>query len=298
MNPGIHLIHKPAGPTSFSVVQSCSRSIDARRLPRRPRVCHGGALDPFASGLLLILVEPATKLFDSLHDVPKVYEATVRWGAETDNGDPLGRVISTGDPSRLSPRQLDDALAAFVGWHEQTPPATSNKRIDGERAYAKAHRGEAVVLPPSRVYLHEARWLGHDLPRQSRLRVSVRGGFYVRALARDLGRRLGCGAHLSQLRRTAIGPWIDPGSGEHIALHGHDILPWTPSREVTDDDARDLLKGETIAGGNLLPAEWRVPSGFPDPSPLVRGFQRGRLCFLLSPIGGRLGLLTPLRGGL
>ena len=80
MNPGIHLFHKPAGPTSFSLVQGCSKA--AARVPgrRSPRICHGGTLDPFASGLLLILVEPATRLFDYLHAVPKVYQATVAWG--------------------------------------------------------------------------------------------------------------------------------------------------------------------------------------------------------------------------
>ena len=101
MNPGIHLLHKPEGPTSFSLVQACMETIPAREGKRRPRVCHGGTLDPFASGLLLILVEPATRLFDHLHAVPKVYDATVRWGIETDNGDPGGKVTFTGDSSGL-----------------------------------------------------------------------------------------------------------------------------------------------------------------------------------------------------
>src|SRR6185295_4688467 len=100
MTPGIHLIHKPPGPTSFSLVQAYLQSAqtEASSSGRRvPRICHGGTLDPFASGLLLILVEPATKLFDYLHDIPKVYEATIRWGIETDNGDPLGKTTFTGD---------------------------------------------------------------------------------------------------------------------------------------------------------------------------------------------------------
>lgn len=298
MTPGIHLIHKPVGPTSFSVVQSCAENIDTRRLPRRPRICHGGALDPFASGLLLILIEPATKLFDYLHDVPKIYEASIRWGLETDNDDPSGQIISTGDPSQLSRQQLEIVLADFTGWREQVPPATSNKRIEGERAYVKAHRGDRVTLPPSRVYLHEARWLEHHLPHESRLRISVRGGFYVRSLARELGRRLGCGAHLSQLRRTAIGPWLDPGPDKHVEIHGRQVMPWTHSREVTDAEARELLKGNTIAPESLIAPEWHLPDGFPEPGLVVRGFQSGRLCFLLSPINGRLGLLAALRGGL
>src|SRR5580658_2568174 len=192
MDPGIHLLHKPVGPTSFSIVQACIQSTPAHPGHSAPRICHGGTLDPFASGLLLILVEPATRLFDYLHDIPKVYEATVRWGIETDNGDPQGQVVSTGDASHLAPEQLDAALQTFVGWHEQIPHPTSAKRIDGERAYVKAHRGEGVVMPPSRVYLHQAQWLSHDLPTSSRLRVTVRGGYYIRALARNLGQHLGC----------------------------------------------------------------------------------------------------------
>jgi tRNA pseudouridine55 synthase len=298
VNPGVHLLHKPVGPTSFSLVRACMERVAARG-QRRLRVCHGGALDPFASGLLLILVEPATKLFDHLHGVPKVYEATVRWGAETDNGDPLGQVVATGDASSLTPARLDEALASFVGWHEQVPPATSNKRVDGERAYAKAHRGEPVELPPSRVYLHEAAWLSHDLPRASRLRIVVRGGYYVRSLARDLGRGLGCFAHLDALHRAAIGPWLDPGPERSVELRGRDILPWTPTRVLSDQDVGDLRQDKTIAEGELHPPDWNAPAGFPQAADTpIRGFHRGRLSFLLSREGGRLRVRSPLRGGL
>src|ERR1700683_1777006 len=121
MNPGIHLLHKPVGPTSFSIVQACIQSTPAQPGHRAPRICHGGTLDPFASGLLLILVEPATKLFDHLHAVPKVYDATVGWGMEQDTGDPGGKVIFTGDSSGFSEPRLEEALATFVGWHDQIP---------------------------------------------------------------------------------------------------------------------------------------------------------------------------------
>src|SRR5256714_7108567 len=108
MSPGIHLVHKPVGPSSFSVLRGLMQP--------GVKMCHGGTLDPFASGLLLVLVGQATKLFDHLHDVPKVYEAIVRWGVETDNGDPHGRVISEGDASHVTGGQLEAALATFVGW--------------------------------------------------------------------------------------------------------------------------------------------------------------------------------------
>ena len=299
--PGIHLLHKPIGPTSFTLVKAeldALASRTARQGRRLPRLCHGGTLDPFASGLLLILVEPATRLFDHLHDIPKIYELSIRWGIETDNGDPLGKVVLQGDASHLSPQLLEESLATFHGWQEQVPPATSAKRIDGERAYEKAHRGETVILPPSRVYLHEALWLSHDLPRESRLRVTVRGGFYVRALVRDLGRRLRCGAFVSALHRTAIGPWRDPGPGQRVEVHGADLMPWLPTRMLSDQDVGDLRQKQPIAAGGLLAPTWPLPAGFPQSRPLVRGFHRDLFCFLLADNEGQLTVLSSFSGGL
>lgn len=298
MIPGIHLLHKPVGPTSFSLVQACIDAAKARQTHARPRICHGGTLDPFASGLLLMLAGPATRLFDHLHAIPKVYEATVRWGVETDTGDLLGQTTFTGDPSSLSPQQLDDALATFIGWHEQIPPATSAKRIGGERAYLKAHRGETVIMPPSRVYLHEAHWLRHDLPRESRLRLTSRGGYYIRALARDLGRLAGCGAHLTSLHRSAIGPWNDPGLDQLVEIHGRDLLPWASARALTDQEVGDLRQDRTILMGSVLPPDWPLPAGFPDPNAPIRGLHLGRLVFLLRPKDARLSMQTALGGGL
>ena len=145
LEPGIHLLHKPAGPTSFSLVRPFLG--EARGEGRRLAVCHGGALDPFAEGLLPVLVGRVTRIFELLHPIPKEDEAEVAWGAETDTGDPLGTVVARGDATRLDARQLDEALEPFLGWHDQVPPATSNKRVGGERAYARAHRGEHVELP-------------------------------------------------------------------------------------------------------------------------------------------------------
>jgi len=299
MNPGIHLIHKPVGPTSFSIVQACGKSAAHAPGRRPPRVCHGGTLDPFASGLLLILVEPATRLFDYLHAVPKVYEATIAWGRETDNGDPLGKVVFTGDPASLNPAKLKTSLAGFIGWQEQIPHATSAKRIDGERAYIKAHRGEAVSMPASRVYLHEAQWIEHHLPKTSRLRMTVRGGYYVRALVRDLGRQLGCGAHLQSLHRAAIGPWNDPGEGNTVEVTGRQLLPWAQTRLLSDQDVGDLRAGKTIVVGELQPADWLLPPGFPgDEDMPVRGFHREKFHFLLKREEAGLRAIAAFRGGI
>jgi tRNA pseudouridine55 synthase len=298
MTPGLHLFHKPVGPTSFSIVQSCIESIKASQPHRRPRVCHGGTLDPFAQGLLLILTGSATRLFDHLHAIPKTYHATVRWGVETDTGDLLGQPSFSGDPLNLTPAQLKDALATFVGWQQQIPPATSAKRIDGERAYLKAHRGETVIMPPVSVYLHEARWLSHDLPKESRLELVTRGGYYVRAIARDLGRLLGCGAHLTQLHRTAIGPWTDPEPGQTPEVHGYDLLPWASSRDLTDDEVGQLRLGADVAIKQIKPGDWLLPDGFPPPQSPIRGYHREKLVFLLKAEGLRLTVHTELPGGL
>jgi tRNA pseudouridine55 synthase len=197
----------------------------------------------------------------------------------------------------LNAAQLDAALATFVGWHDQIPHATSAKRIEGERAYLNAHRGETVVMPASRVYLHEARWLGHNLPGESRLRMIVRGGYYVRALARDLGRMVGCGAHLTGLHRSAIGPWSDPGPDRIVEMHGRDVLPWAAVRNLTDREVGELRQRRDIDLGELLPPDWPLPTGFPEPNAPVRGFHAGKFCCLLSVVEGKLKLLSALWGG-
>lgn len=296
--PGIHLVHKPVGETSFSVVRAFMQEIEAAGLKKKLSVCHGGTLDPFAEGLLLLLAGQATRLMDLMHPIPKTYVADVAWGVETDNGDPGGRVVSEGDASALTPSMLDAALADFLGWQEQVPHATSAKKIGGEPAYKKAHRGEHVDMPPSRVYLHEARWLSHALPRTSRLELTCKGGFYVRALARDLGRRLGCGAHLATLQRTAIGPWEDPGPGQRVWIHGRGVLPWCRARELSDAEFSRVKQGQPVPLGTLLGSDWPLPAGFPDPQGPVRGLHRDRLVALLREQDGALATFANLRGGL
>ncbi len=285
--PGLYLAHKPVGATSRSVVE-------ALRGTSRLSMCHGGALDPFAEGLLLILVGEATKLFEFLHAVPKVYEAEVVWGSETDTLDPLGQVIATGDTAGLNESRLDDEMKVLTGWQEQVPPATSNKRVGGERAYVRAHRGEAVELPPSRVFLHEAAWVRHELPWRSWMRVSVGGGYYVRSLARDLGRTLGSTAHLAALKRVSIGPWTDPAPETPMArLQGEALLPWCLTRRLRDEERQLIESGSPVPRGDVRPAPWRLPEGFP--APLVRLLHQGRIVGI-APDGEQLVPAMRLRG--
>jgi len=253
------LAEKPVGLTSFDLVKSFRAPLEG---PWHLKVSHGGALDPFASGLMLLLVGAATRLFEHLHAAPKQYRATVQWGLETDTGDAGGRPVGPPGPVP-EPPALEAALAPFLGWTEQVPPATSNKRVDGERAYLRAHRGEAVTLPPSRVYLHQARWTAHQGPA-STLELTVRGGFYVRSLARDLGRALGTGAHLLALDRLAIGPWRTPAEGPE-SVGGASSLPWLPRVTLSDAQWAEVRQGRLPPFPVASPPEWTLPEGFPAP---------------------------------
>jgi tRNA pseudouridine55 synthase len=284
---GVVLMNKPVGATSFEVMQAVAEGL--KTIPgRRWKVCHGGALDPFACGLLPILVGPATKLFERLHELPKTYEATVAWGRETDTGDAAGQTVSTGDPTPLTPPQLADALSPFLGWHNQVPPPTSNKRVRGERAYVLAHRGESFELPASRVYLHEAEWTRHALPQSSELRLTCRGGYYVRALVRDIGRTLGTFAHLTALRRTAVGPFEVPLAGP-AQRTGLQVVPWFETVEV-DDDTWGRLKAGQRTDAFLIDStprqpQWPWPPLFPRPERrMVAGIHRGRVAALMEHV--------------
>jgi tRNA pseudouridine55 synthase len=314
MEPGLLLAHKPRGGTSSSLVQALrERAVAEGDGPLA--LCHGGALDPFAEGLLLLLAGPVTRLMEDLHPIPKQYEAEVVWGAETDTCDLHGKVVAEGPapaPGPESEARLAAALGAFRGWHLQVPPATSNKRVDGERAWQRAHRGEEVVLQPVPVFLHEAQWLSHDLPRASRLSLTVRGGFYVRSLARDLGRALGARAHLGALTRTAIGPWRDPGPGREEWVRGEGLLPWLPNRLLTEEEAQRVELKRPIPRSVLGAPSWPLPEGFagpgatppaalgsvlhPEPPP-IRGLCGDRLRVLLRERGDHLVLRTDLGGG-
>jgi len=295
LNSGLYLVHKEVGGSSFDVVRGFKHEAYEAGM-RKLALGHGGTLDPFADGLLLVLAGQATRLMELMHPLPKTYLARLAWGAETDTCDHMGLVVAEG-PAPSVPA-LEDALAGFLGWRDQIPPATCAKKIDGEAAYKKAHRGEAVDLPPSRVYLHEAAWISHDLPRTSMLRITCRGGYYVRALARDLGRALGCPAHLSALTRSAIGPWDDPGPGLRTLVQGEDLVPWCPSRILDEAEADHLLHGRPVPMGDLQGPRWPMPEGFPDPGAPVRGLHQGRLVALLREKEGALWTCANLRGGL
>jgi tRNA pseudouridine55 synthase len=195
---GLLLVDKPAGVTSHDVVDVARRSLRTRRIG------HAGTLDPFATGLLVLLVGHATRLLPYLSGEPKVYQATIAFGAETDTDDVTGSVTRTAELPNIS--RMREAMHSLTGEIDQTPPAYSAKQVEGRRAYAAARRGESLSLAPVRVVVHA--WDVRELSSE-RLdaEITCGGGTYIRALARDLGRLSGSAAHLSALRRTRSGPF-------------------------------------------------------------------------------------------
>jgi tRNA pseudouridine55 synthase len=224
VNPtgGLVVLDKGPGVTSFQALLPLKRWFG-----RRTKVGHAGTLDPFATGVLVVLVGDATRLCDLAMSLPKTYEATVRFGVATDTLDPDGQVVLEVDVSPTPPATLPAAVTRFRGEIEQRPPAWSALKVGGERAYARARRGEEVELAPRRVVVHEiaieeTRW------PEVRLRIRCGAGTYVRAIARDLGDALGLPASLAALRRTAIGPYrAEEGLriGEEHELTPEEIAP-------------------------------------------------------------------------
>ncbi|MEB3317433.1 MAG: tRNA pseudouridine(55) synthase TruB [Cyanobacteriota bacterium] len=194
---GFLALDKPAGPSSHSCVAQVRRAYGLKR------VGHGGTLDPAVTGVLPIALGPATRLLPYLPG-EKGYRATVQLGVRTDTDDLQGTVLSRQlPPAALTPSELETALAAFRGEIQQRPPAFSAVHVQGQRAYALARSGRAVVLAPRRVTLHQLD-LRHWDPVSGLLELDVfcSAGTYIRSLARDLGDALGCGAALASLRRT------------------------------------------------------------------------------------------------
>ena len=196
---GILAVDKPEGPTSHDVVAM------ARRALRLRRIGHTGTLDPFASGLLILCLGPATRLAEYLTSLPKRYEATLRLGQTTDTDDRLGAVIAESERWRdHSEEAVRHALSLQTGKLMQTPPLYSAKKVDGERMYAAARRGEAPERRPVAVEVYEAT-LTRFAPPEVDFVVRCSSGTYIRAIARDVGEALDTGAHLSMLRRTQVG---------------------------------------------------------------------------------------------
>jgi len=197
---GILLVDKPAGITSFRVVDRLKKRF------RIKKVGHGGSLDPMATGLLIILINRGTKLASGMLGGEKEYEATVLLGTETDSQDITGKVVSVNDKVKFTRYAIEKALDTFRGEIRQIPPMVSALKHRGERLYKIARRGEVVARAPRTVIISSL--ILREVSGSS-IRIDVRSskGTYIRTLSHDLGRLLGCGGCLSALRRTQVGPY-------------------------------------------------------------------------------------------
>ncbi|MBK6648024.1 MAG: tRNA pseudouridine(55) synthase TruB [Anaerolineales bacterium] len=195
---GALVIDKPVGMTSHDVVQAIRNGTGLRRAG------HTGTLDPRASGVLVILVGPAVRLSEYVSASDKRYQAIIRLGGTTDTYDAEGKFTPTKDPANVTEAEFEEALKTFVGEIEQTPPPYSAVKVQGRKAYEMARKGEEVELEPRTITVHHLEVLEWT-PPEVVIDVHCSSGTYVRSLANDLGKKLGCGAYLVGLRRTKSG---------------------------------------------------------------------------------------------
>jgi tRNA pseudouridine55 synthase len=210
---GVYLVDKPAGPTSFRMVQHVRRALGIKK------VGHAGTLDPFASGLLVICAgRPATREISRLMAAEKEYEAILHLGVETETQDPEGAVTAQRPVGDLPPEEIEKCLACFRGELLQAPPAYSAVKHEGKPLYHYARKGISIAKEPRAILIKslEGRKIARD---RLLIRVTCSKGTYIRTLAADIGRDLGCGAHLVALRRLRIGPF-----SVKDALFGNELL--------------------------------------------------------------------------
>ncbi|MBN8226469.1 tRNA pseudouridine(55) synthase TruB [Corallococcus macrosporus] len=278
---GVLVIDKPLGPTSFDVVRQ------VRGLLKVKKAGHTGTLDPMATGVLPVCLGEATKVAGIITEGDKAYDAVVRLGIETDTQDAQGKPTAEAPVPPLTAPLLEAVLSRFRGTFEQVPPMYSAVKVAGKRLYELARAGEEVERASRTVTVHEL--VLRDFSAD-RLTLSVRctKGFYVRTLAYDLGRALGCGAHLEALRRTMSGPFTlaralplgDLASLSREAVAGRlvslaDSLTDLPAVRVNADEARRVLHGVPV---EVAPVPGRVRVLGPDDALLA----------MAEVVGGRL----------
>lgn len=287
---GVLLIDKPSGPTSHDVVARL------RRTSGEKSIGHTGTLDPRATGLLPLVLGRATRLASYLSGGDKSYDATIRLGFATDTDDADGRPLGGAATSLPDDGAIDAAIAGFAGPIEQTPPAHSAKKVGGRKAYEMARRDEPVVLKPVAIAVCDITGTGRE-GDIVHLRVTASSGFYVRALARDLGVRLGCGAHLVALRRTHSGTFdvSEALPFEEAERLGQDVigrllppaaaLAGLASVRLTEAGLRRAIHGNPL-GPEHLEGRWVPPATSPSPVRVIAS--DGRLVALARSRGGAL----------
>lgn len=255
---GVLNVDKPAGWTSHDVVGK------VRRLAGLRQVGHAGTLDPMATGVLVLCLGRATRLLEYITGQPKVYLAQVTLGAATDTYDAEGEVNQRRPVPALSHEQLDQALDAFRGEIMQRPPAYSALKRDGVALYKRARAGEEVEVEPRPITIYELALLDFD-GQTARLRIGCGAGAYIRSIAHDLGQALGCGGHLSALRRTAVGGFsednaatieqlAEPGALAAALLPADAAVAHLAQVSVSETEAARLLHGQAVPGADVAPA--------------------------------------------
>jgi tRNA pseudouridine55 synthase len=238
---GLVLVDKPSGPSSFAVVKALRDRYGAK-------VGHAGTLDPLASGLLLCLLGPATRLARYLVGLDKRYVTQVRLGLRTTTGDGEGEALENTTPPTL------DEIEAFRGEVDLRIPQASAVKIEGTRAYELQRRGIAVEMPVRRSTIHDLRVRSYEPPLVE-LELRVSSGTYVRAIADALG------GHCRTLRRTAVGPFRVEDADEGRVLPPLAALPHLPEREVSEEEARLLRTGRSLPGGGEGPVALWLDEG-------------------------------------
>jgi len=261
------ILDKPPGLSSAQGVAAIKRILREAGLPR-PKIGHGGTLDPLATGVLPIALGEATKLAGRMLDASKAYDFTIAWGQATSTEDAEGEVIAASD-HRPSQTQIEAILPRFTGPIAQVPPAYSALKIDGQRAYALARAGETVTLASRNVTIHSLT-LTEATPDSASFSVSVSKGTYIRSLARDMALALGTVGHVSRLRRTKAGPFTltQALSLDNLALLVQEprleqiILPIMaglddiPALAIDPDQAAALRQGRKLTGHTATPGTY------------------------------------------
>lgn len=204
MTDGILLIDKPAGMSSFGVVARVRRVL-TQAAGKKVKVGHTGTLDPFATGLMILVIGKECKNAGTYTKLDKVYEATIRLGQTSSTGDPEGEITNVADlqPSR---EEIENVLPQFTGEITQRPPIFSAIKIAGQRAYKLAREGKEIEIPERQVTIHSLELVDYSYP-ELKIRTHVSSGTYIRSLADDIGKSLGTGAYCIELRRTVISQW-------------------------------------------------------------------------------------------
>jgi len=239
---GVLLVAKPPGVTSHDVVAAIRREDVAAGA----KVGHAGTLDPFATGLLVVLVGSATRLQRYLVGLPKAYRVVARLGAVSDTGDPTGEVTDTG--ARAREEDVRAAAARLTGEIEQRVPAYSAVKVAGERLYRKARRGEPVERPLRRVRIERFDLLRFDEPAQeAELEVRCSSGAYVRQLVADLGELCEAGAYCRALERTQVGPFELAQADDQRLIPLAGALSFLPERELDAGEAQGVRHGQRLS---------------------------------------------------